>query len=90
MKYEVSFYEMDYGANIFAGPDNCYKVEYIDIPDPDKYKETMDAFVSTVKDSYGNVCEPQEFKIFGYDFQYTSHTGGVKIKEYKIPHFLTF
>jgi len=80
MKVIIKYFGLE-SDHIFAQPTNNYKTENVEVTTMDE----VDQHIEKQRDEYGHPFEKNEFN----GFQYTSHTGGIKIELYKEPTFKT-
>jgi len=81
MKVKIKYYNIEYGANIFATPSftSSEIVKCTDLNDP-----KLISYIENKKDLYGHKFKVSKKKFMGYNF--TSNQGGVKISEYIEPN----
>lgn len=76
-KFEIEYYELPYGAGIFAVP-KYFSSEFVDADS----KKEVENYLLTKKDLSGGEykkADKSNKKIFGFD--YTSHAGAANIKK---------
>ena len=80
MKIQIDYHSIGHGAQFFASPEftNTIIVEAESLEDP-----KLIAFIESQQDHYDNNFELSPTKFMGFD--YISHQGGVKVKEYIEP-----
>lgn len=80
MLYQISYYDIEYGANMFAMP-SFTRDEIVDAEN----KKEIHKYITEQKDLYGNPYKKatsSKKKTFGFD--YISHSGAVKVKIVKV------
>jgi len=78
MLIEIDYYDIEYGAHIFATP-SYTRTEIVDVENFDKLKK----YIESQKDLHGCKFKKTKNKEDNFGYDYISNQGGVKIKKYK-------